>query len=351
MLRAAALLALALAAMVLPVFRLPIPTGPYAVGPVILDGVQIWYPAAPGSTGRRAPYGPDSGGIARRILRHARTAALLGAPAAPGPFPVILYCNGWGGTAWENTALLQTLASHGYVAAAANQPTAPIGGVSITAPMDLSSPAAWAATQRIAALKLHAQTQAASDLLARLAALNTTPNTPLTARLDLTKIGALGFSFGGATAAELAATDPRIRAAVNMDGLHFGAARTQGVRVPYLEFSDDEPLTAPAGANQALTTLRTIQTDDDRTTRANFARNGGTLLTITGTLHSNFTDDPLLIPWRRFTGAGPIDPHCAARIIAAWTTAFFDHAFRGAPLPNPAATPEIRLDHWPGPAA
>ena len=52
--------------------------------------------------------------------------------------------------------------------------------------------------------------------------------------LDYTHVGFLGFSFGGATAAEASALDSRIAAVANLDGNFFGQAFTGGVRAPYL---------------------------------------------------------------------------------------------------------------------
>lgn len=44
----------------------------------------------------------------------------------------------------------------------------------------------------------------------------------LRGRLDLTRLGSLGHSFDGATALEVCRIDMRCRAAVNLDGGHYG---------------------------------------------------------------------------------------------------------------------------------
>jgi hypothetical protein len=72
------------------------------------------------------------------------------------------------------------------------------------------------------------------------------------------------------------------------------------------------------------------------------------LLTIDGTQHTNFSDDPCFLPWRRLTGAGPINPRLASRIVALWTVGFLDHVMYRKPLPNPAEFSAVRLESWPG---
>ncbi len=360
LLEAGILVLLATVSGILPVFRLPHPTGPFPVGTLVdtLGGkdspaLQIWYPAAPDAGAPAAPYEPAGSGWHNRIFHEVRTGAVQGAPLAGGTerFPVLVYVNAWGGTRWENSGLMQELASHGYVVAASDQPSGMVDGIDLSTPMDISSPVRWQHSEAVAKAKLHAQVELARRVLDRLIALNGAVGGRFAGRLDPARAGLLGFSFGGATAAEAATTDPRFRAVVNLDGLLFGTAFRHGVSVPYLEFSDDEP--PPAGrahsADIAARTLAQVQEADARQTLANLQRNGGMFLTIRGTLHPNFSDYPVLVPLRRFNGAGPIDPRRAARVIGIWTVGFFDHVFRGKKLPDPAATPEALLEVWPAP--
>ena len=354
LIEAGLLVFLALASNILPVFRLPRPTGPFPVGTVTqtLDGEgslapQIWYPAAPTARARAAPYEPATSGWRNWVFRHVRTDALQDAPLAAGTdrFPVLIYVNGWDGTRWENSALMQELASHGYVVAASDQPGGVVDSTDLSTPWDTSSQIAWHRTEDVAAVKLRVQVGIARRVLDRLAALGAESGSRFARRLDPARAGILGFSFGGATAAE-AATDPRFRAVVNMDGRLFGEAWRSGITVPYLELSDD----GPPPADRSNPTLAQIETSGGRQTRANLARNGGMMLTIRGTLHPNFSDYPVLVSLRRFSGGGPVDPRRAARVIDAWVVGFFDHVFKGKELPDPAQTPEAVLDVWPAPA-
>ena len=269
-----------------------------------------------------------------------------------GRFPVLVYVNGWGGSRWENTALMQELASHGYVVAASDQPTGVFDGVDLSGSFDTSSPAAWQRTLDIAKVKLSAQVNVAGRVLDRLVALDEEHGHPFAGRLDMTRAGIVGFSFGGATAAE-AAADPRFRGVVNIDGLLFGSAKQHGVAAPYLELSDDKTPTEARDHSPTLAprTLAQVQAEDARLTRTNIAINGGMLLTVRRALHANFSDYPLLMPLRYFTGAGPIDPLCAARVMGIWIVGFFEHALNGKPLPQSSTTPEAIVEVWARPAA
>jgi dienelactone hydrolase len=341
---------------VAPVLRLLKPTGPYPVGTTTLSmgrpdpfTVQLWYPASPSAGARRASYSPQTGGWRDRVWASVRTWAWQDAPFVAGNerFPVLIYIPGWGGDRWQNSSLLQDLASHGYVVAAADQPTGTIDGVDISSEMDFSSPNAWARTQRVIAVKLRVQIARVTQLLDELADRSAQRTIPFADRLDLDRVGTLGFSFGGATAAE-ASCDPRVRAVINMDGLLFGKARETGVPVPFLAFSDDTTPDTNA-PDTGGSVLASVQDADTRHLRAGLARHGGYYITILNAVHPNFSDYPILVPLRRLNGAGAIPPRNAARLIAAWTVGFFDHALKNQPLPDPSETPDILFEAWPKP--
>ena len=62
----------------------------------------------------------------------------------------------------------------------------------------------------------------------------------LTGRLDLTSVGAIGMSFGGAAAVEWSIVDDRVGAAVNLDGFHYGSTLSGAeITTPYLLFSSE----------------------------------------------------------------------------------------------------------------
>src|SRR5262249_15725190 len=64
-------------------------------------------------------------------------------------------------------------------------------------------------------------------------------STALQGRIEVKRVGFVGYSFGGSVAAESPFLDSRIAAVVNMDGSLFGRATQGPVRVPYMILHSD----------------------------------------------------------------------------------------------------------------
>jgi dienelactone hydrolase len=60
-----------------------------------------------------------------------------------------------------------------------------------------------------------------------------------TGHLDLTRLGVLGMSFGGATTGEFSLQDSRCKAGMNMDGFQRGHVMKQPLSVPFLYFAHE----------------------------------------------------------------------------------------------------------------
>lgn len=71
-------------------------------------------------------------------------------------------------------------------------------------------------------------------MLDQIEALDKAPG-PFRGRLDLDRIGMLGWSFGGATALEMLRTDPRVKAAGDHDGRLFGGAMSEPIGRPFMK--------------------------------------------------------------------------------------------------------------------
>lgn len=345
------------ASILLPVFRLPPPTGPMLVGAtdVQVPGpaggftTRVWYPAQRGTGQGAAPYEQASrsvlGRYRRQVITHSDRDAAFAAEA--GRAPVIVYFAGWGGRRTENTALLEDLASHGFVVAAMDD-MAHVGG------MDFSSAGASADTLARGGRKAVAEAQMAQALLGRLGALDAAdPAGRFTHRLALVHVGLLGYSFGGSAAATLALDDPRVAAVVNMDGWMFGPAAARGVSQPYLLFSDDEPdptraqLDSPDPATRYSSRFNLA---DIMANTGNMKRHGGWVATVAGSTHTNFNDTGFRSPLRRLTGGGPIDPWRMQAVLRAYVRGFFTQVLLGTPSTllqaNSPAFPEVRLQAY-----
>jgi predicted dienelactone hydrolase len=291
-----------------PTFELPAPDGPHRVGVRAFELVdesrrgllgtpagdprriplRIWYPAADDAQGPTRPYletfealalgrnfvrGPHFFAYLSRIDTH----SILGAPVkrAPGAWPVVLYNHGYWCYPEQNTALMEQLASHGYVVVSIGHPGDSIearfadGTVVLPySPRDeqrdaelRASAAAYtgAATgdARMAALKrFEAATMAhrlgrsaliwRDDNLFVFEALRTA-RVPEEAReiagaVDYTTLGVIGMSFGGSTAPAVCEALPACKAAVNLDGESFDfSLYNDELRTPLLMLLTGQP--------------------------------------------------------------------------------------------------------------
>ncbi len=350
------------------IFGLPAPTGSFAVGTrsvQLPDGrfAQYWYPRLWPAGESRAPYRRgERGTAARRLLRSAmRTNSSAGGEPAAGPHALIVYVPSWGGQRGENTALMQELASHGYVVVAADD-------VEIGPPLDFSTSAALIRT------RLHA------DVRVRRAAARTTELVTsgsqahagsafglFGAQVDPSAIGVLGYSFGGAVAGQLARTDTRVCAAVNLDGWMFGDAASEGVPQPFLivgtgapDRAGSEPLTGVTARDSTYTSI--FDALNDRQIIRGLERHGGYYIALNGSRHAAFCDDALWPALHASARPGPLGGRRVHRIVGTYVTAFFNRYLRArtscifpastlyttAAVPRPL-DPAIRIRFWAAP--
>lgn len=314
--------------------RLPEPTGSWPVGTSIASfstvggaGVplvaRLWYPAVGHVRGATASYLYGSKGLSLRdrlVGALVRTDAAIDAPIGAGPFPLALYIAGFGGRFHHNTALAQDLASHGYVVLALDDTEPSVG-------FDYSSIVGARAARVEGDRKVRAQARTVIALIDELRRREGATVGPLAHRLDFDRVGIFGFSFGGAVAAQVAATDRRVRAAVDLDGSVYDTVERTGVGKPFLYVSSESDVDPAEGP---------LANAFDRENRASVERglreHGGYLLTVDGTKHYDFTDTPVL-PSFRHTGVGTIDGRRCVRIVSKYVVAFFERHLRGKPEP------------------
>lgn len=351
-------------------FALPPVTGTFPVGTVTLTferplepqesdpgtfGVQIWYPGEP--SGNRAPYGTGAGSLKHKLyhsLVRTNAARDAGLAASAQRFPVLVYVSSWGGEATNNTSLLEDLASHGFVVAALGDlryddpPLERLGGA-----LDFSSEAAYHTTLQLADERLKYLARRASTVLDHLATLNAHDSDGrFTGRLDLSRAGILGYSFGGAVAFKASQADSRFKAAMNMDGWLFDASSGYRGGVPYFVVSDRSAKPGPDYVTDPDPEIRyTSQlTVVDIPRQRDVLRHGGYELVIDGADHLSFSDVPLFAPKHRF-GNGNVNPRRIARAVHAYAEAFFEHTLEGTPspllVPGEKEQPTMTLASWP----
>ncbi|WP_412543431.1 hydrolase [Longispora sp. K20-0274] len=354
-----------------PAFALPAPTGEFRIGTVALHlvdrsrpdpwvtpprarelMVQLWYPThrpddrplAPWLTPAEAgPVGRDLvetvGGAPREVpgLADVRTHGRVGAPVAarPGGWPVVLFSPGLGAERNSSAALVEDLASRGYVVVALDHThdamavEFPGGRLEPNTIMDLlrdiRDPAELAAFAR---RMVTVRVDDARFVLDRLAVLDAGGNpdaegrrlpTGLCGGLRLTGVGVFGHSLGGATAAQLMHDDPRVTAGINLDGTPYGADSAAGLDRPFLLFAAADHTRADDPAWGVF---------------ADNLRGWHHEIRLAGSRHLSFHDSVLLgpelariaeVPAERVVEAyGTIDGRRAAAVARAYVGAFFD---------------------------
>jgi dienelactone hydrolase len=363
------LLSSALAATVLPVFSLPRPDGPYSIGTSTrqyvrydeFDDVQVrsrklrvqfWYPTEV-ETGKRSAYRTNDAHGLKSHLRLVRTHSWVNVTVAPSPkrLPVILFSPGWKGHLTQNTAQFEMLSSHGFIVLSLEHTPA------LDLPVDFDpSP-----EQNLQGYSVEVERRArdVSFVLDQLEAINQNdPEGLFEERIDISRVGMFGYSFGGATTLEACWRDERLNAGINMDGMLFGGSAESGVEQPFLFMSSDGDLPSEEDMQCAdarnRVHMRALDTDINRIRRS-LARYGGYYLVVKGTSHSNYSDRPLYSPLRKLTHGGSIEARNAIRIVNAYSLAFFEEHLNGKAQPllsrETSIYPEAHFELHPAPSA
>ena len=292
---------------------LPAPTGPYAVGrrslawrdefrqdPLAPDPmamrelfVWVWYPAANVPGAAPAPYLPKpwlnviGRQPSQQHLDRVRPHAIDGAPvsAAQPTYPVLVFSPGLSIQPISYTALAEDLASHGYIVVAIAHPYStpvvafPDGHVvrahesPVSPPLPrlvrvLAGDMVWTLDHVI---KEHDRGDA------------------LFSRIDTTRVGAFGHSFGGASSALACRMDQRFKAGMDFDGSLFGDVIFTGIRQPFMLVMADLDWTRTLRSRLAR---RAVNRGRAHVNEAMFFDRTPTAywLTVAGLTHMNFAD-------------------------------------------------------------
>ncbi|MBJ6765769.1 hypothetical protein JGU66_33865 [Myxococcaceae bacterium JPH2] len=350
------------------VAKLPIPTGKYALGTTEFTWtdsareesftqapddhrvvqVRLWYPARPMPQAQPAPYflHPVEGellatdqGFPTQMFGFYFAHSVRDAALAEGSerFPVVLFSPGYGtGTALYSGAI-EELTSQGYVVAAISHP---FTGGPVVLPDGKVLPHTIEISPTNEAQNAHIQAVWTGDarfVLDQLEKLGTEASgSRFAGRLDFTRVGMFGHSFGGSTSADACRTDARFKAGLNMDGSFHGDMDVE-VHAPFLMLNSEEAALDPT-RSAFFKKLRAI----------------GYNATVHGTQHFSFSDIALALPLvqvyvPQLTGKdiqiGSLEGSRAFSLTNTYVRAFFDKHLRGntAPLldgPSPE-NPEV----------
>lgn len=270
-----------------PTFELPEPGGPYRVGVKAFElvdesrqgllgtaaseprriPIRVWYPVADDARGPTRPYleGYEAASLGENFgrgrhffayLSRIDTHSILDAPVLRGQsaWPVVLFNHGFWCYPEQNTAMMERLASHGYVAVSIGHP-----GDSIEARFadgTVVQPFSGADEKRDAELQAGtAAFMGGSDGDARMTGLRRFETASMAHRIgdsariwrddnlfvfqalrngqvpedvrdvaaaaDYARLGVVGMSFGGSTAPSVCQTLEECKAAINLDGESF----------------------------------------------------------------------------------------------------------------------------------
>lgn len=371
--------------------ELPSPTGPFAVGRTIEAWVDeatvdvlapvpgtrrellvwIWYPAAAGPSAaatsdympaplRAAVEGSRPALITRFLTRNlskVRTHSTPDSEVSPRQrsYPVVILRAGASAEVMNYSTLAEDLASHGYVVLGFDAPyrtglvAFPDGRVITRTPEnnpELCLGQEPAQRDRCADRVLAAWTADIGFVLDRLASLGAAgaPGS-FAGRLDMTRVGVFGHSFGGATAAQFCHQDSRCKAGIDIDGAPQGSVIQGGIDRPFMFLLGDHSRESDPESLQIMANIRSIY--------ARLPPDGRLLLAIRGANHFTFSDDGALLKSRvlrgvlRALGRLGIDGRRQLEVTAYCVHSFFDAHLRGTgasqlQIPSPLY-PEIQV--------
>jgi pimeloyl-ACP methyl ester carboxylesterase len=340
--------------------QFPIASGPYAVGKIVrilTDPTRtnrydiptnssfmctIWYPCnTPAAGNLPAPYtdyavATDLGlysGLGWPLQWENIIAACVGqactnVPVATGTnrFPVIVHSHGAGCDRTCNTGVSLELASHGYIVAAVDH-------IDCHCTVFPDSRGVCYSSVPISAALVQSRTNDMESLLGTLSQFDSA-DPILAGRLDLQRIGAMGWSLGGATAAELARSDERITCAALLDpyidATNDPTLATVGLQKPFLTMNDTVPihqdfLPPPNAFTTMSSNLFTLSVTN------------ATWFEVANASHTTFSD------WGWAMDAGP-DTRSAAVAINTGTLWFFDTYLKGQTPPFPTNAEIMNLN-------
>jgi len=318
--------------------------------------VRVWYPASPGNQEKTMPYMQRDEARYQAIyekeavfmLSHfklIKTDSYLNAEPIKGIFPVIFYSPS--GSIVDNTTLLQELASHGYIVFSVCHPYwnafhyDELGQVVQFDVDNAHYKSIWEQENSSEVIKTKEEITNAKDLQSKKAAqqllneymseevadirlwagdisfiLDQIEGQALTGEaifdnIDTSKVGAIGFSKGGATAGQFCVTDNRCKAGINLSGFMFGDAVEKPFTRPFMIMESVEPSC----------------TDCDPICDV-FYKNSldaAYMVRINGARHGNFTDISLM------GRIGPINGRRFLKIQNDYVLAFFNQYLKGEP--------------------
>lgn len=319
--------------------------------------IQVWYPTnASSASHKREPYATDPTSLAKAYegyskipaaqflpLLSSTTHSLIKAPIAESnqKYPVLILSHGLGMLNDTYRFIAEPLASQGYIVVSVQHTynslvtTFPNGKVVNFNGANVDS------TSYLDRLITKVWVKDIQFVLDHLEQLSEKKSYHIWKQADLSRVGMLGHSFGGATAAQVMLQDERVKAGINMDGGFFGKLIPEtGIPGPFmlmnagydglknLESIDPKQAAQAQGLDEKKMTemLKHVISRYKQAVRSSYS------VSFRHADHSTFSDTPLI--------TNPSAPNDAARLqalyrthssINAYSLDFFDYFLKGKP--------------------
>jgi dienelactone hydrolase len=314
--------------------ELPVPTGPFPLGRASFTwgdiGAWVWYPAAAAApaddylpTAIRTNWEHARPGLINFLTRdlsrvRVHSASDVAVSNAQSNYPVVILRAGGSGSALNYSSLAEELASHGYVVVGLDMATT-------ENPERCAGRNDEAACATKIMAPLISGIDRAIDHLQQLS----DSDARFKSRLDLTRIGIFGHSFGGAQAAQFCSENARCKAGINIDGRPFGNVITEGIPVPFLFLLSDHGTPNDLVSRRILSQIQAIYDRQPRDSRMR--------IVIRGAHHFTFSDDGALLKSALFrvllrvVGGLRISGRRQVELTAYSVRVFFDEHLKGVP--------------------
>jgi len=245
----------------------------------------------------------------------------------------------------DYTSIAEDLASHGYVVVSIDAPYRTVitafadGRVAYRNTQSDFDNMPYAVGEKFATQLMGVWIADLKFVLQQLQELNAKdPAGRFKGRLDLQRVGIVGHSLGGATAAQFCHDDAQCKAGIDIDGIPFGSVVQEGLHRPFfLILSDHRKEESVPETPIVEGKFESIYSKLPVETRWQAMVDGANHFTFSDQM---FTKSPVMIAGLRMIGVmGSLEKRRGIEISGACVHTFFDVYIKGAPTSQLTALP------------
>ncbi|HKL79435.1 MAG TPA: hypothetical protein VJ888_03245 [Mobilitalea sp.] len=351
--------------------------------------VTIWYPSEETKSVVNKPYISNLNMFGSTLTKELempsflfdyfdciKTQVTVGAPVSnqSDQYPLLIFSHGLGTISELYTSIITELVSNGYVVASVNHTYSTMAtvfpGEGVTT---FKTDVEKYSEEQLTVLE-ETWVKDIEFVLTQMDHLNAgIDNGVLKDRIDMSKIGVIGHSFGGEAAYQACYSNDRISVGINLDGSIYSINPKVPIKDKcFMLMASEEYAAAIESSNSGVQDYdelsasqqlelekqgRTKQQYEESARQMKFANSffkeildqGSIYISIDGTKHYNFSDAPLISPLTKMMGlTGEIDGKRGLKIINAYTVQFFNEHLKnmqGSLLNGPTKEyPEVKFE-------